>query len=172
MELYEKTLSEKIIHKGDYLTYVNVEVELPNGKIHNRDIIKHPGATAILAFLDDSRVILVKQFRKACEKTLLEIPAGKLNIGEDPKLCAARELEEETGYSAGEITFLGNIVVAPGFCDELLYLYKATNLRRGKKNLDEDEFTEVEVFTIDEIKLMIKSGEIIDSKTISSMMYL
>ena len=172
MDLYEKTISEKIIHKANFMTYLNVDVELPDGKIGNRDIIKHPGASAILPFLDDERVILVNQFRKALDKTLLEIPAGKLDVGEDPKVCAIRELEEETGYTAKEVTYLGTIATAPGFCDELIHLYKATGLSQGEKSLDEDEFTEVEVFTLEEIKAMIKNGEIIDTKTISSLMYL
>jgi len=172
MDLYEKTISEKIIHKANFMTYLNVDVELPDGKIGNRDIIKHPGASAILPFLDDERVILVNQFRKALDKTLLEIPAGKLDAGEDPKVCAIRELEEETGYTAKEVTYLGTIATAPGFCDELIHLYKATGLSQGEKSLDEDEFTEVKVFTLEEIKTMIKNGEIIDTKTISSLMYL
>lgn len=172
MDLYEKTISEKIIHKANFMTYLNVDVELPDGKIGNRDIIKHPGASAILPFLDDERVILVNQFRKALDKTLLEIPAGKLDAGEDPKACAIRELEEETGYTAKEVTYLGTIATAPGFCDELIHLYKATGLSQGEKSLDEDEFTEVEVFTLEEIKAMIKNGEIIDTKTISSLVYL
>lgn len=172
MEFYEKTISEKVVHKANFMTYINVDVELPDGKIGNRDIIRHPGACAIIPFLDNERVILVKQFRKALEKTILEIPAGKLDAGEEPINCAIRELEEETGYIAGEVTYLGTIATAPGFCDELIHLYKATGLYKGEKKLDEDEFTEVNVFTIEEIKLMIKSGQIIDTKTISSIMYL
>lgn len=172
MEFYEKTISEKVVHKANFMTYINVDVELPDGKIGNRDIIRHPGACAIIPFLDNERVILVKQFRKALEKTILEIPAGKLDAGEEPINCAIRELEEETGYIAGEVTYLGTIATAPGFCDELIHLYKATGLYKGEKKLDEDEFTEVNVFTIEEIKLMIKSAQIIDTKTISSIMYL
>ncbi|MBB6716202.1 NUDIX domain-containing protein [Clostridium gasigenes] len=172
MDLYEKTITERIIHKANFMTYINVDVELPDGKIANRDIIKHPGACAIIPFIDNETVILVKQFRKALEKNILEIPAGKLEKGEDPKLCAIRELEEETGYRAENVTFLGIIATAPGFCDELIHLYKATGLFQGEKSLDEDEFTEVKVFTIEEIKSMIKNGEIIDTKTISSLMYL
>lgn len=172
MDLYEKTISEKVIHKANFMTYINVDVELPNGKIGNRDIVRHPGASAIIPFIDDDRVILVNQFRKALDRNLLEIPAGKLDKGEDPKLCAIRELVEETGYKAEEVTYLGTIATAPGFCDELIYLYKATGLSKGEKSLDDDEFTEVKVFTLEEIKEMIKSGEIIDTKTISSFMYL
>lgn len=172
MNLNEKTLKEKIIHKGNFMTFVNVDVELPNGKLGNRDILKHPGACAILPFLDDEKVILVKQFRKPLEKTLIEIPAGKLDKGEEPKKCAIRELEEETGYIAKEISYLGKIATAPGFCDEIIYLYKATGLIKGKKNCDEDEFTELVVMFLEEVKEKIKSGEIIDTKTISVLAYL
>lgn len=172
MDLYEKTISEKVIHKANFMTYINVDVELPNGKIGNRDIVRHPGASAIIPFIDDDKIILVNQFRKALDRNLLEIPAGKLDKGEDPKLCAIRELVEETGYKAEEVTYLGTIATAPGFCDELIYLYKGTGLSKGEKSLDDDEFTEVKVFTLEEIKEMIKSGEIIDTKTISSFMYL
>ena len=172
MDLYEKTISEKVIHKANFMTYINVDVKLPDGKIGNRDIVRHPGASAIIPFLDENRVILINQFRKALDKNLLEIPAGKLDAGEDPKICAIRELEEETGYKAKEVTYLGTIATAPGFCDELIHLYKATGLSKGEKSLDEDEFTEVKVFTLQEIKTMIKNGEIIDTKTISSLMYL
>lgn len=172
MDFYEKTISERVIYKGNFMTYINVDVELPDGKIGNRDIIKHPGACAIIPFIDDERIILVNQFRKALDKNILEIPAGKLDKDEDPKICAIRELEEETGYKASEITYLGKIAMAPGFCDEIIYLYKATGLREGEKSLDEDEFTEVKIFNIKDVKTMIKNGEIIDSKTISSFMYL
>ena len=172
MDLYEKTISEKVIHKANFMTYINVDVELPNGKIGNRDIVRHPGASAIIPFIDEDKIILVNQFRKALDRNLLEIPAGKLDKGEDPKLCAIRELVEETGYKAEEVTYLGTIATAPGFCDELIYLYKATGLSKGEKSLDDDEFTEVKVFTLEEIKEMIKNGEIIDTKTISSFMYL
>lgn len=172
MDLYEKTISEKVIHKGNFMTYINVDVELPNGKIGNRDIIKHPGACAIIPFIDDERIILVNQFRKALDKNILEIPAGKLDKGEDIKICAIRELEEETGYKAKEVTYLGKMAMAPGFCDEIIHLYKATGLCEGEKSLDDDEFTEVNIFTIKEIKTMIKNGEIIDAKTIGALMYL
>lgn len=172
MELYEKTLSNKLIYTGNYLTVTNVEVELPNGKVNTRDIIKHPGACAIIAFLDKDKILLVEQFRKPLEKTILEIPAGKLDKNEKPINCAYRELEEETGYKANTMTYLGTIATAPGFCDELIHLYKATDLYTGTKSCDEDEFTNIKIFTLNQIKEMIKSGEIIDTKTISILAYL
>lgn len=172
MKFYEETINEKLIYEGNYLTMVNVDVKLPNGKIGNRDILKHPGACAIIPFLDDNTIILVEQFRKPLNRTLLEIPAGKLDKGEDIALCAKRELEEETGYTAQNIEFLGTIATVPGFCDELIHLYKATGLTLGQKHCDEDEFTEVKTFTLDEMKALVKSGEIIDTKTISILAYI
>ena len=172
MNFHEKTLNEKVIYQGNYLTFINIDVKLPNGKISNRDIIKHPGACAILPFLTDNKILLIEQFRKALEKNILEIPAGKISKNEDPLICAHRELEEETGYKAKEMTYLGSIATAPGFCDEIIHLYKATNLYKGTKSCDEDEFTDIKIFTLDEIKDMIRNGDIIDTKTISILSFL
>ncbi|GAA0825522.1 NUDIX domain-containing protein [Clostridium tertium] len=172
MILNEEILNEKLIHKGNFMDFVNIDVKLPNGKNANRDVIKHPGACAVIAFLDSENIILVEQFRLPLNKTLLEIPAGKLNKKEDPMDCAKRELQEETGYVAKEIEYLGSIATAPGFCDEIIHLYKAWNLSLGEKNEDEDEFTSVKVLNINDLKEMIKKGEIIDGKTISVLSYL
>lgn len=172
MKFYENTLNEKLIYTGNYLTITNVNVELPNGKTTNRDIIKHPGACAILPFLDNNTIVLIEQFRKPLNQTLLEIPAGKLNKNEDITLCAKRELQEETGYIAKNIEFLGKIATAPGFCDEIIYLFKATDLTLGEKHCDDDEFTEIKTFSLDEVKALIKKGEIIDTKTISILSFL
>ena len=172
MKFYETTIKETEIYAGNYLNLMNVQVELPNGKLSNRDIIKHPGACAISPFISENEIILVEQFRKPLERTLLEIPAGKLNKNESPITCAHRELEEETGYKAKDMIYLGKIATAPGFCDEIIHLFKATNLYDGTKSCDEDEFTNIKRFTLDEMKLMIKKGEIIDTKTISILSYL
>ena len=172
MKFYEPTIKETEIYAGNYLNLMNVQVELPNGKLSNRDIIKHPGACAIIPFISENEIILVEQFRKPLERTLLEIPAGKLNKNESPITCAHRELEEETGYKAKDMIYLGKIATAPGFCDEIIHLFKATNLYDGTKSCDEDEFTDIKRFTLDEMKLMIKKGEIIDTKTISILSYL
>ena len=172
MKFYETTIKETEIYTGNYLNLMNVQVELPNGKLSNRDIIKHPGACAIIPFISENEIILVEQFRKPLERTLFEIPAGKLNKNESPITCAHRELEEETGYKAKDMIYLGKIATAPGFCDEIIHLFKATNLYDGTKSCDEDEFTDIKRFTLDEMKLMIKKGEIIDTKTISILSYL
>ena len=172
MNIDEKILKEKLIYKGSFLDILNVDVKLPNGKSYSRDVVRHPGATAIIAFLDDENIILVEQFRLPLNKKILEIPAGKINKNEDIKECAKRELQEETGYIAGNLEYLGCIATAPGFCDEIIYLYKATNLTLGSKNEDEDEFTNVKIMNINKVKEMIKKGEIIDGKTISVFTYL
>ena len=172
MKFYEKTLSKKLIYSGNYLKISNIKVELPNGKVTTRDIINHPGACAIIPFIDNDTILLIEQFRKPLNKTILEIPAGKLNTNECILDCAHRELEEETGYKAKEMTYLGSIATVPGFCDEIIHLFKATNLSMGSKCCDEDEFTEVKFLNLNDVKSMVKSGQIIDAKTISILAYL
>ena len=172
MDLQEKVIEERLIYKGSFLNIVNVDVTLPDGKSVSRDIVKHPGATAIIAFLDEENIVLVEQFRLALNKTMLEIPAGKIDKNEEIIECAKRELQEETGYIASKLEYLGCLATAPGFCDEIIYLYKASDLKVGKKNEDEDEFTNVKIMNINKVKDMIKKGEIIDGKTISIFSYL
>ncbi|MGL4990326.1 MAG: NUDIX domain-containing protein [Sarcina sp.] len=172
MNLEEKTISSKVLCENNFLKWNLLDVELPDGSKGKRNLIEHPGAAAILPMFDDEKVLLVKQYRKAIESETLEIPAGKLDKNEDPKVCAKRELEEETGYSAKDIEYLGKIATAPGFCNEIIYLYKATGLTLGEKNTDDDEFTENIIISLDEVKNMIRNGEIIDCKTVSIISYL
>ena len=172
MKLYEETISEKVVYEGNFFKLVNVDVTLPNGKVGNRDMIKHPGACAIIPFIDNDTIILIEQFRKAINSSLLEIPAGKLEKGEDIAVCAARELEEETGYIADTIDYLGKIALAPGYCDEYIHIYKATGLTLKEKHCDDDEFTIVKEFKLSDVKSMVKNGEIVDSKTICALAYL
>lgn len=172
MKLFEKTLNEDYKFKGKVINLKVQQVKLPNGKVGTRELVEHPGAVAIVAYLDANTIILVEQFRKAIDKIILEIPAGKIEKGEDIKLCGIRELEEETGYKASKFEYLGKIVTAPGFTDEYIYLYKATELTKGEINRDEDEFINIKEYTIDEIKRMVKDGKIIDGKTIAALSYL
>ncbi|MDY6011883.1 NUDIX hydrolase [Clostridium sp.] len=172
MDLNEKIINEELKYEGNFLKFVSIDVELPDGNKGNRDVIRHPGASAVLAFLDEETVLLVEQFRVALDRVLLEIPAGKLEKGEDPKVCAYRELEEETGYKSENIEYLGTIATGAGFTDEQIHIYKATNLYKGVKGGDEDEFIEAKPYKLKEIKEMIKDGRIIDTKTISAFMYL
>lgn len=172
MELIEKVIDSKEVYKGSFLRVDKVKVELPDGNNAERDIVRHPGACAIIPFIDDDTILLVKQFRVALNRIMYEIPAGKLEKGEDILVCAERELEEETGYKCENIEFLGTIATGAGFTDELIHIYKATDLFRGVKGGDDDEFIEAIPFKLDEVKRMIKEGEIIDTKTISGVMYL
>lgn len=172
MDLKEKTISTEVLCENNFLKWNLLDVELPDGKTAKRNVIEHPGATAIIPIFDDGRVLLVKQYRKAIESETLEIPAGKLDKGEEPSVCAKRELEEETGYKAENIEYLGKIATAAGFCNEIIHLYKATGLVKGEKHTDEDEFTENIIISLHELKEKIRNGEIIDCKTLSILAYL
>lgn len=172
MDFYEKTLSTEYIYKGKILSLKVEQVQLPDGNKSKREIVEHKGAVAIVAFKDDDTILLVRQFRKPLNKELLEIPAGKLEENEDPKHCALRELEEETGYKANNIEFIGKILTTPGFSNELIYIFKATNLCKGQIGGDEDEFINVEEIKLIDLKDKIKKGEIIDGKTVASLIYL
>lgn len=171
MNLKEETLSEESAYKGRFLNIVSQTVKLPDGNTSKREIIRHPGGVAVLAFLDDDTILLVEQFRKAIDKVTLELPAGKREYGEDPKICGIRELEEETGYKAEKFEYLGKIVTTPGFCDEYIYIYKAEKLYLGHINTDEDEFINVKKMKISEFKEKVKNGEIIDAKTVAALCF-
>lgn len=166
MDLFEKTLSTEVIYEGKIFKMEKVKVLLPDGKNSERDIVRHNGAVAIIAMKDDGKVLFVEQFRKTIDEILFELPAGKLEPNESPEECAFRELEEETGYKAKTVTFLGKIAMTPGFSDEIIHLYYATGLSEGVKSGDEDEFVNLHEFDLKEINEMISNGKIYDSKTI------
>lgn len=166
MNLNERTVDSKEIFNGKVLKLRLDTVELPNGNFSTREVIEHNGGVGIVALTDAGEIVMVKQFRKPLEKVILEIPAGKLNKCEDPLDCGIRELEEETGYKAGKITTLGHFIPSPGFANEVLYLYLATDLKKGEINLDEDEFVETELIPLRDLYNMIMEGKIIDGKTI------
>ncbi len=171
MDLVEKTLDSKNIYKGKIIEVNLHTVKLPNGKEAKREIVNHSGGVAVLAYKDKDTILLVEQFRKPIEQNLLEIPAGKIENGEDIEICGIRELEEETGYKANKFKYLGKIVTSPGFCDEYIYIYKAEDLYKGDDSLgDEDEFINLKEVKVNKVKDMIRSGEIIDAKTISAFM--
>ncbi len=166
MDLFEKTLSTETIYEGKIFKMEKVKVSLPDGKTSERDIVRHNGAVAIIAMKDDGKVLFVEQFRKTVDEVLFELPAGKLEPNENPEECALRELEEETGYKAKTVTFLGKIVMTPGFSDEIIHFYYATGLSEGVKSGDEDEFINIHEFDLKEINEMINNGKIYDSKTV------
>jgi ADP-ribose pyrophosphatase len=172
MDFTETLIDKKEVFRGDFLIIEKLKVKLPDGNEGNRDVVRHPGAVALVAFLDDETILLVEQFRIALNKTILEIPAGKIEKGEKPVKCAHRELEEETGYKAKNMEYLGTIATGAGFTDEQIHIYKASGLYEGVKGGDDDEFIEATPYKLQDIKTLIKEGKIIDAKTISSMMYL
>lgn len=170
-DLREKTIQSEEVFTGRVIRLLVDEVELPNGKQAKREIVRHPGAVAIIAITPEQRMVMVRQFRKPLEKTILEIPAGKLEKGEDPLACAKRELIEETGYRAEEMEFVSKFYTSPGFADELLYIYKGLFLTVGEAKPDHDEFVELVELTLEQAFEKIQSGEIIDAKTIFAVYY-
>ena len=167
--MQERKLSSEMKFDGK-LIKVTYDVAEVNGKEAWREVVHHPGASAVVAIDDDGRIIMEKQFRYALNDYLLEIPAGKLDAGEDPLVCAKRELEEETGIIASEWISLGTIATSPGFCNEVIHLYVAKGLSKGEIHWDEDEYVEVEHYTFDELLQRIKDETIKDSKTLSALL--
>ena len=154
------------IYKGTVVT-LNVDtVRLPNGHTIDLEVIRHPGASAVVPLKKDGTVVLIRQFRHAANGFIYEIPAGKLHPKEDPLDCAARELEEEIGYKAGRFELLSSIFTAPGFADEGIHIYRATDLTLGTQNLDQDEVLEVVEMPLREAISKIEDGTIRDGKTI------
>ena len=167
--MQERKLSSEMKFDGK-LIKVTYDIADVNGKEAWREVVHHPGASAVVAIDEDNRIIMEKQFRYALNDYLLEIPAGKLDAGEDPLVCAKRELEEETGIIASEWISLGTIATSPGFCNEVIHLYVAKGLSKGEIHWDEDEYVEVERYTFDELLQRIKEETIKDSKTLSALL--
>lgn len=168
-----KLIKSEIRYKGKVFDHQVDEIQYDSGNIGIREIAVHPGGAVVIPIKDDGKIILVKQLRYPLQKTLIELPAGKLDKNEDPLTCAVRELEEETGFKAKEFTKLGAIYTAPGYCTEILHIYKAVGLIPGNHNREEGEQgMELLELSLDEIKKMILSGVINDAKTIAGIFYL
>lgn len=167
--MQERKLSSEMKFDGK-LIKVTYDVAEVNGKEAWREVVHHPGASAVVAIDENNRIIMEKQFRYALNDYLLEIPAGKLDAGEDPLVCAKRELEEETGIIASEWISLGTIATSPGFCNEVIHLYVAKGLSKGEIHWDEDEYVEVERYRFDELLQRIKEEKIKDSKSLSALL--
>ena len=165
MKLVEKTLRSEMIYQGRIIRVRLDEAELENGKTAPREVVEHPDGVAVIPVDDAGNVYMVRQFRYAYMRQFLEIPAGKLDAGEDALIGAARELREETGLSAESLIPLGGYAVSPGFCDETLHIYLARGLTRGQASPDEDEFLDVELIPLEKLHSMVMAGEIEDAKT-------
>jgi ADP-ribose pyrophosphatase len=164
--------SEKKYH-GKVFDLIVDEIEYPSGNRAIREIASHPGGGVVVPLLDNGSVILVKQFRYPIQRFIYELPAGKLNPGEDPAVCAMRELEEETGYVAGSLRKLTAIYSTPGFCNEVLHMYLATGLKKSEhgQRLEEGEMSlTLETVALSRAVEMIEAGEIIDGKTICGLL--
>tara|TARA_Y100000294_G_scaffold29761_1_gene25160 strand:+ start:113 stop:652 length:540 start_codon:yes stop_codon:yes gene_type:complete len=170
-KLKETQLSTKQVYRGSFLDVRKDEVELPNGKTSTREWIKHPGAACIIPILPDGKIALIKQYRYPVQEEMIELPAGKLDPGEEPKDCAKRELEEEIGYSVGKLTFVCNIHPAIGFASEKMWIYLAEDLTKTTENTDPDEFLELIPTQLNEAVNMVWNGKITDVKTIIGILW-
>lgn len=167
MKFFEQKLKSQTVYSGKVITLEVDHVLLPNGNNGVRECVRHSGGAAVL-LVKDGKVLLVKQFRYPYGKEIYEIPAGKLNKGEDSLKAAERELEEETGYKA-ELVHAFDVYPSPGYTDEIIHIYFAGDFKKGKVNPDEDEFIACEFIDLDTVIKMIESGEICDAKTISAI---
>ncbi len=171
MTFEEKTMKSEKIYEGKIINLRIDTVELPDKKYSKREIVEHPGAVGIIPITDDGCMILVKQFRKAVEKFLLEIPAGKIEVNEEPKETGLRELAEETGYTANKLEYLFEFYTSPGFSNEKIYLFLATDLEKKEIKPGSDEYIWVEKHKIEDLIDMVIRGEINDAKTIVAIFY-
>jgi len=171
-KLKETQKSSEKIFSGKLIDLYFDHVELPNGKSSTREWINHPGAVCIIPILPDGNLCLIRQYRYGPRDEFIEIPAGKLDTGEDPLVCAKRELQEEIGYIAGKLTFLTNIYPAIGFSNEKMWMYLAEDLQLSNQSLDQDEFLELFPLSLEEAIDLIKQGKITDVKTIIGILWL
>lgn len=170
MEYLEKRLCGEIKYTGVIVNVRLDKAELVNGDIVNREVVEHPGGVTILPVDNDGNCYMVRQFRYPFGRMMLEAPAGKLEKGEDHRACAVRELSEETGLSADEIIYMGACCTSPGFSTEVLHIYLALGLHDGESHPDEDEFLDVQKYSLSELSRMVMTGEIDDGKTIVAVL--
>lgn len=166
-----KLLQRDLIYSGRIIDLAVDQIEV-QGVETIREVVRHPGGVAVLAEVEEDRIPFVRQHRYPIDKDLLELPAGKIDRGEEPALSAVRELEEETGYRANSLQPICSCYSTPGFCDELLHLFYTNDLVPTQTNREEDEHLEVEFYSLSESIAMIDSGEILDGKTITALLWL
>lgn len=165
MKLKERTVRKNYVYRGKIINVRCDDAELPDGRACRREIVEHSGGAAVLC-VKDGKIALVRQYRYAYGEEIYEIPAGKLNAGEDPEQAAGRELTEETGLIASRLVLLFTLYPSPGYTNEKIYIYRAEGVEEGVQKLDEGEFLNAEFLPVEEVKEMIARGEIRDAKTI------
>jgi ADP-ribose pyrophosphatase len=170
------TISSRRVYSGRILNVDIDEVRFPNGSTGELEMVRHPGASAVIPFLtdphsDDPQILLIKQYRYAVDEFIYEIPAGKLDGGEDPRVCAERELREETGCTAEQIEPLYTFYTTPGFTDERIHAFMATGLTRGNTTHEKDEFMSVETVTLSRALELIRTGVLKDAKSALAILY-
>ncbi|MBE7048312.1 MAG: NUDIX hydrolase [Ruminococcaceae bacterium] len=170
MKLRETTIATEKIYEGQIITVRKDTVALPNGGKSLREIVEHPGGVAVVAIDENEMVYMVRQYRHAFGDVVMEIPAGKLDDGEEPNDCCVRELAEETGLSAGRYDYLGKFMLSPGFCKEWIHIYLARDLSIGKAHLDPDEFLEVIKVPLSQLVAMIMDNKLQDAKTVMGIL--
>ena len=166
-----RILSSSLVYEGKAVSVKKEEVELPSGKRIYRETVLHRGASAIIPVMDNGDIIFVRQYRHPIGEYILEIPAGTLKEGEDPEACARRELEEETGYRAGELIHLLTIYPSPGYSSERLHLYLARKLEKGNQSLEADEDISITFLSLEDALEAIRRRRIRDAKTIVGILY-
>lgn len=170
--LEERIVSEDIVWKGDIFNVGIMDVEMPNKKHGRRDVAHHTGAVAVVALVEDARICLVRQYRPILGRVTVEIPAGKLEAGEDPEDCAKRELLEETGFLAKKVMKLTTLATSPGFTDELIHIYFASQLTFEGARPDDDEFLHVDLVPVTDFIDAVLDGKIEDAKTVAGALAL
>lgn len=169
-------IESRRVYTGKVISLDVDRVRFPDGSVGELEMIRHPGASAVVPFLsdplgEDPQVLMIRQYRYAAEGYLLEIPAGRLNAGEDPRDCALRELKEETGCSAEQMDHLFTMYTTPGFTDERIHLFMATGLVAGETNHEADEFLDLEPMLLSRALELVEAGEIKDAKTVVGLLF-
>ena len=170
--LKEERIDGTVLFKGNFLEARRDTVRLPDGHTATREYVVHPGAVVVVPLLDDGRVVLERQFRYPVGQVMVELPAGKLDAGEEPLVCGQRELLEETGYSAGEWARAGAMHLAVGYSTEIIHIYFARGLSLGERQLDHGEFVDVFTATVDQLLGWCRDGTVTDAKTLACALWL
>ena len=170
--LKEKTINSEVIYKGKIIDVYKDTVICPNGHTSTRELIRHCKASCVLAFTNEGKIIIERQFRYPYNEVIYEFPAGKCDKDEDPKITALRELEEETGYKANTIKFLGVMYPSCAYTDEIIYLYEARDLVKTHQHLDDNEALNIFEITIEELNNLIKKGDLKDAKSLCAIAYI